>query len=137
MDASKLTKPFWAACREGRLIRQVCDVCQCSFFTPQLACPRCHSEKWTWKESSGNGIIYSKSVVSRSPRPEIATPYVAAIVLLDEDWFMLSNIVNCAPADPEFDMRVRVVFQREWEGEVLPEFELVKQSTLAAVEGRR
>jgi len=123
VQASNLTQPFWTATREGRLVRQVCDACGKSFFTPQIACPDCRSQAWQWQQSSGRGEVYSKSTVNRSPRPKIAAPYVIAIVQLEEGWDLLTNIVNCGAGDVHIGMRVQVVFQREWEGNVVPEFE--------------
>ena len=105
-----LTRPFWEAAAQHRLVRPVCGDCGTNFFTPQIACPRCHSERWSWEDSSGRGVIYSKSTVYKAPSSDIPVPYVLAIVALDEGWNMLSNIVNCPPGRVQIGMRVRVAF---------------------------
>lgn len=105
-DPSPLTEPFWAAARERRLVRPYCGACDQSFFTPQLACPRCLSTEWEYRESSGRGTVYSATVVHRAPYPGFTSPYHVAIVDLDEGWSMLSNLVGPAvtecpdPAEP-------------------------------------
>lgn len=111
-DASPdcLTRPFWQAATQHQLVRPVCDACGRNFFTPQIACPNCHSERWSWRDSSGLGTIYSKSTVQRAPGPEFEVPYVLAIVALDEGWTMLSNIVHGPPEQVRIGMRVRVTF---------------------------
>lgn len=93
-DPSPLTEPFWAAARERRLVRPYCPDCDRSFFTPQIACPRCLSTAWEYRESSGRGTVYSATVVHRAPYPGFTSPYHVAIVDLDEGWQMLSNVVD-------------------------------------------
>lgn len=93
-DPSPLTEPFWAAARERRLVRPYCAACDHSFFTPQIACPRCLSTDWEYRESSGRGTVYSATVVHRAPYPGFTSPYHVAIVDLDEGWQMLTNIVD-------------------------------------------
>lgn len=95
-DPSPLTEPFWAAARERRLVRPYCPACDRSFFTPQIACPRCLSTAWEYRESSGRGTVYSATVVHRAPYPGFTSPYHVAIVDLDEGWQMLSNVVGDA-----------------------------------------
>jgi len=82
-EPTELTAPFWAAANEHRLIRPVCDRCGKSFFTPQIACPACMSEAWTWTPSQGVGTVYSCTSVHRAPQEGFEVPYVVAIVDLD------------------------------------------------------
>jgi uncharacterized OB-fold protein len=93
-NPSPLTEPFWAAAREGRLVRPVCDACGRSFFTPGLICPHCLSEAWTYRTSSGRGTVYSSTVVHRPPSPALPGPYHLAIVDMEEGWHLLTNIVD-------------------------------------------
>lgn len=101
-DPSPLTEPFWAAARERRLVRPYCPACDRSFFTPQIACPRCLSTAWEYRESSGRGVVYSATVVHRAPYPGFTSPYHVAIVDLEEGWSMLTNIV-AAPGARDAD----------------------------------
>ncbi len=96
-EPSELTEPFWAAARERRLVRPYCAACDRSFFTPQIACPRCLSTEWEYRESSGRGTVYSATVVHRAPYPGFTSPYHVAIVDLEEGWSMLTNVVDVGP----------------------------------------
>ena len=107
---SELTRPFWESAARRVLVRQVCSACGRNFFIPQIACPNCLSESWEWTESSGVGRVYSYTVCHRAPEPGFDVPYVLAIVDLDEGWNMLSNIVNCPPADVQIGMGVRATW---------------------------
>ena len=100
-EPSELTTEFWAAARREVLVRPVCSQCGKNFFTPQVACPVCLSEDWTYQPSCGRGVVYSATVVHRPPFPGLETPYQLAIVDLEENWSMLTNIVGTgAPATP-------------------------------------
>ena len=123
MTPTNLTKPFWDAAARHVLVRQQCNACGTSFFTPQIACCKCHSQDWQWAASSGKGTIYSVTRVHKAPVPDFPVPYALAIVALDEGWSMLSNVVNAPLQDVCIGMRVKVVFQRDWEGLSVPEFE--------------
>lgn len=120
---SALTRPFWEAAARGVLVRQRCVACTTSFYTPQICCPRCLSEEWTWAESTGRGTVYSYTVCHRAPEPGFEPPYVLAIVDLDDGWSMLSNIVRCAASAVRLAMRVRVAWERLDDEIVLPVFE--------------
>jgi uncharacterized OB-fold protein len=126
--ASELTRPFWEAAAAHRLVRPVCDRCGASFFVPQQVCPHCHSEAWTYRASSGRGVVSSCTVVHRGPTRDFTVPYVVAIVDLDEGWFMMSNIVHCDAGSVVIGQRVVVDFQRRADGVVLPVFRILAES---------
>ena len=107
---SSVTAPFWQAAREHRLVRPVCDECGHNFFTPQLICPRCLSERWTFQASSGAGTVYSSTVIHRSPSPAIPAPYQLAIVDMDEGWHLLTNIVDRGDRPTPVGARVEVAW---------------------------
>lgn len=120
---SALTRPFWDAAARHVLVRPNCTACGTSFFTPQIACPKCLSERWTWEPSSGQGVIYSATVVHKPPDPNIEVPYVFAVVTMSEGWHILTNIVNCRPDEAKIGMAVRVNWQRKIGAYVVPTFE--------------
>jgi uncharacterized protein len=131
----ELTGEFWAAAARRRLVRPVCSDCHRSFFTPQLACPHCLSERWTYQASSGRGRVYSATVVHRAPSPEFEAPYRLAIVDLDEGWSMLATLVG-GPGDrlPAAHAPVAVTWV-ERAGRVLPAFTEVDAPTPAGARG--
>jgi uncharacterized OB-fold protein len=107
-----LSAPFWAAAREGRLELQRCSDCGAYRWTPQVLCTVCYSEAYAWTPVSGRGRVYSHSTVHHAPMPEIPTPYVVAVIALEEGPLMLTNIVGCSPDEVRVEMPVEVVFER-------------------------
>jgi uncharacterized OB-fold protein len=109
-EPSVLTAPFWAAARDHVLVRPRCAACGRSFFTPQIACPACLSEQWSYEPSSGRGVVYSATVVHRAPFPGLDTPYQVAIVELEEGWSMLTNIIESDVAPTPIGTPVEVTW---------------------------
>ena len=118
------TKPFWKAAKEGRLVIQKCADCGKHIFYPRVCCPHCSSDCVEWVEASGKGTVYSYTVVcSNAPSAFIAdTPFVIAIVRLEEGVQMLSNIIGCPPESVRCDMPVEVTFERLNDEFTLPKF---------------
>lgn len=111
--STTLTDPFWEGTRQGRLLLQRCDDCDHWRWTPQLACPKCWSEAFAWRETGGRGEVYSFTVIHRSVDPSrFEAPYLLAIVALDEGPHLLTNLVDCAPEAASVGMRVAVRFER-------------------------
>ena len=121
-EPSELTRGFWEAARRHVLVRPVCDACGASFFTPQIACPRCLSEAWTYEPSSGRGVVYSATVVHRAPFPGLETPYHVAVVDLEEQWSMMTNIVEAGETPTPIGTPVEVTWLPLDDEIVLPVF---------------
>lgn len=117
-----LTGEFWAGVDRGELLRPVCGRCERSFFIPQVVCPLCGSEQWTYEPSAGLGVVYSFSVVHRPPEPTFEAPYTLAIVDVAEGWGLLTWIVGCAPDAVHIGMEVQVRFVAGPDGALLPAF---------------
>ena len=117
-----LSQPHWDGCREGRLRVQRCPDCGSYVFIPQPLCTRCLGARLEWVECAGRGAVYSFTVVHRPQRPEFAAPYVVAIVALDEGFHMLTNLVECEPAEVAIGLRVEVAFRRVSDEITLPYF---------------
>lgn len=74
---------------------------------------------------SGLGSVFTFTVNQQAYVPDVPTPYVVAIIQLDEqeDLRIVSNIVNCDPDTVTIGARVRVLFEPH--GELfVPVFEL-------------
>ena len=116
------TQAFWDATKEKKLVYQVCDDCAAIIFYPRAHCPSCGGLKNTWKESSGEGTVYTYSVVMQSRHPAFKDlgPYAIAYVDLDEGFRIMTNIVNVK--DPIEDincgMRVRIAWHDQGAGEL-------------------
>ena len=123
-----LSKPFWDACREGRLTVQQCKDCQAYTFIPQPCCGECLSEKLEWVESSGRGTLYSFSTVYRPQQPMFEVPYTVVIVELEEGYHMLSNLLGVEPEDVTIGTKLQVAFEERSDEITLPYFRVVSDA---------
>jgi uncharacterized protein len=123
---SPLTAGFWAAAREGTLVRPVCSACGKNFFSPQIACPRCLSQEWTYQPSSGRGTVYSATVVHRAPYPGVTAPYQLAIIDLEEGWSMLATVDGDPRRPLAIGTPVQVGWRRGVDDKVIPVFMAVQ-----------
>src|ERR1041384_4527056 len=83
-----LSKPFWDAVNERRLVLQHCTACDRLQYPPQQACQVCNSAtNLTWKEVEGRGHIAASIVIEdgRLNRRMPDQPYNLAMVTLDAD----------------------------------------------------
>jgi uncharacterized OB-fold protein len=87
-----LTRPFWTAARDHRLLLQRCRPCGAYQFYPRPFCLACQSDDVGWVESPGRGEVYSVTTVRMSVLPELEPPYQVAIVQLDEGPRLLGSI---------------------------------------------
>lgn len=125
---TSLSRPFWEACRDGRLIVQQCLECEEHWFIPSAFCPRCLSTNYSWVRSSGSGRIVTFTVVHRPPTPAFEAPYVVAVVRLDEGYDMFTNIVGTDPEDVRIGDSVEVTFQTFTPQITLPFFRVVQET---------
>ncbi len=118
-----LTADFYGWCRKGELRFQKCGGCGSWRHVPREMCPECGSTEWEWQKSSGTGRVFTWTVAARPLHPAFAdaAPYAPVVVEMDEGVRVLSELVDCAPADLAIDMPVEVVFD-----EVTPEITLPK-----------
>src|SRR5258706_2616760 len=94
-----LTRPFWDAAAQGRLLLPRCRACGRHFFRPEVACTHCFATDWTWVDSSGRGSLYSHSIVHKAPAPGFAVPLVLAVGERDEGPVMVFHLLRCGPSD--------------------------------------
>ena len=117
--------PFWAGCRERKLLLQRCGACGRHRFPANPMCPQCRSTRAEWVQASGHGTVFSWIVVRHPvPREVYAgdVPYVVALVALAEGVRMPSNIVGCAPEAVAAGMAVEVTFEAVSPEVTLPRF---------------
>ncbi len=88
---------------------------------PRPWCPHCWSTDLEWREPSGRGQVVTYTVVHQPPSPEFETPYVLAVVRLQEGPQMMTNIVDVTPEEVHVDLEVVVTFERRGEMS-LPQF---------------
>jgi uncharacterized OB-fold protein len=119
---TELSRDFWDAAAEHRLVLPKCNDCGGHFFPPERLCPASGSPDWKYVESSGTGTVSTYSVVYRVPSPDFDSPYVLAIVELDEGCNMLTNLVVAEPESVSIGMAVHVTFLDLPGGRALPVF---------------
>ena len=128
--ANDLTKPFWDACNERRLVLQNCTACSRLHYPPTQKCSKCGSaDKLVWKEVKGRGHIDVCFVIrdSRVKGFQSAQPVNFAVITLDEDPGInfLSNLPGRAPGDGPNGAPVEVVFEKTGNGQMIPEWQVV------------
>jgi uncharacterized OB-fold protein len=125
-----LTKPFWDACNERRLVLQNCTNCGRLHYPPTQKCAKCGSaDKLTWKEVQGRGHVDVSFVIrdSRVKGFQPAQPVNFAVITLDEDPGInfLSNLPGTAPGEVPAGAPVEVMFEQTSNGQLLPEWKVV------------
>lgn len=109
----------------GRLVVPACGDCGETHFPPRVVCPYCLSADVTLRDSDGTGTVYAYSVVHVDYHPTWGseTPYVNALVDLDDGPVVFGNIVDCDPDEVAVGAAVTVTFQ-EVDEAMLPVFTL-------------
>jgi uncharacterized OB-fold protein len=104
--------PFWQAAQREQLKLQYCSSCNNYQHFPRPVCGNCWSENIQWRQCSGKGQVYSYSVCHAPTLPSFKdqTPYVVAMVELEEGVRMTTNIIDCNPASVCIGMAVQAVF---------------------------
>ncbi|VTU45663.1 putative nucleic-acid-binding protein containing a Zn-ribbon (plasmid) [Variovorax sp. SRS16] len=119
-------RPFWDACRAGRLCLQRCDNCAHIRYPISPVCPRCLASGFEWAQVSGRGSVFSYIVFHRAYHPGFRDelPYNVALVQLDEGPRMYSNIVGTPNDQVRIGDAVEVVFDRATDEVTIPKFRL-------------
>ena len=109
----ELSRPFWDAAKRHQMVLPRCKTCANLFFYPRELCPNCYSSDTEWVGVSGKGRLYSYTVVYQPAHPAFQpdTPYIYAIVQLDEGPRIPTNLVDCEIEDARIDMPVEVAFE--------------------------
>ncbi len=118
-DSATPTKPapvptdvsqgYWAAFQEGTLVAQYCPQCSRLQHYPKPVCGGCWSSELEWRPLAGTGTVYTFGIVHRGPSREFSdTPYVVALIDLDEGVRMMSSIATDDPGALRIGDRVRV-----------------------------
>ena len=128
--ANDLTKPFWDACNERRLVLQYCTACQRLHYPPAQQCSKCGSAgSFVWKEVQGKGHIDVFFVIrdSRVRGFRSAQPINFAVITLDEDPGInfLSNLPGTAVGAVPVGAPVELTFEPTSSGQLIPEWRVV------------
>src|SRR5579862_1330677 len=119
---------FWDSVKQHGMKLQHCLDCGYWRYYPGPICHRCGSFNTEWSPVSGRGKIYTRTVVYRAPEAFMSdTPYVYAIVELEEGPMLPTNIVGIDPEQVEIGMDVEVTYD-----DVTPDVTLFKFKPVAS-----
>lgn len=122
---TEVSAPYWDGLKEHRVRLQRCDACGRLQFYPRSGCRHCGSSDLRWEEVTGEGHVYSYTIIHRAPFEAFAddVPYVYAIVELDAGPRLVSNIVTADPQTVRIGDRVTARFDDVDDGMTLLRFE--------------
>ena len=126
----EVSKPFWDACNQRRLIVQSCSACSRKQYPPQETCAQCGSkDHLEWTETSGRGRINGYCVMydSRVKPLQADQPFNIAVIDLEEDSAIhfLSHLPGVPVDQVPVGATVEVDFQDTGEGQLIHEWRIV------------
>lgn len=123
-EADKWSGPFFAACKDHKLVAQQCGATGKLFFPPAPVSPFTRDSNWSWTELSGKGRIASFVVMHQKYFPGFGdeVPYPVIEVELEEGVKLISNIVDLGDRELSVGMAVEVVFHKATDEFTLPLF---------------
>jgi hypothetical protein len=116
------SEAYWEGARNHRLVIKRCSDCSFYVHPPRPTCPRCQGEALAGGAVSGEGTVYSYSIMHYPGNPGFDDPpYGVVIVELDEQPGLrtVGNLLGTEPGEIEIGMRVKVDFE-----ELTPEITL-------------
>lgn len=128
-----LSRPYFDACNEGRLLIQQCNACLRWQFYPRQVCSHCGGGDLIWRQATGTGCVASFTVVRRAISKAYEAPYVIVLVDLDEGVRMMSQLRNVNVESVFIGQRVEVAFEKWVEDTSLPVFLPLKESQTESI----
>ena len=107
-------REFWEGAGRGELRIQRCLTCGRHQHYARMLCSHCGKQTLEWVTASGNGTVYSFTVIRQNGVPPFneRLPFVVATVDLDEDGArVIAAIPALDPRDARIGMRVRATFR--------------------------
>lgn len=108
------SRAYWEGARENRLVIQYCGECSLFVHPPRATCPQCQGERLEGRTVSGEGTVYTYSIMHYPGNPGFdQLPYAVVIVELreQEGLFTVGNLLDVPPGEIEIGMAVRVEFE--------------------------
>lgn len=117
---------FWEYCAKRELRFQCCNECAQWRHPPAPNCPHCGSVGVTWKTAPTRAELFSYTVIYHASTPVLRehVPYNIAIVSFPDlgDIRIVSNVLDTAPKDLRIGMPLKLVWQEQAPGRVVPLF---------------
>ena len=131
VEPDELTRPFWEAANEERLVIQKCLPCDRLQHPPVHHCPDCGESNLDWVEVNGRGHIYNYGVVHDGPVRLLQEeqPFNVAVITLDDDPGI--QMYSHLPGTPEDQVPIKgaveVIFEEAANGQKVPEWRVVDE----------
>ncbi len=81
---------------EPYLVASACTACGALYFDRRNACAKCGATGFESMRLAGDGVVRAFTIIHRAA-PNVATPYVSAVVDLDGGGSVKANIVEVEP----------------------------------------
>jgi uncharacterized protein len=95
------------------LVGEVCPHCEAKIFPPRDVCPNCGGEAKEPYAFSGQGEVFSYTVMHDAPTGyENTTPYTVAVVKLAEGPMVTAQLTDLGEKSVEIGMPVEMVTRR-------------------------
>ena len=95
------------------LVGEVCDHCDAKLFPPRDICTDCGEKANTLYTFSGKGEVYSHTTVFDAPAGfEDSTPYIVALVKLEEGPLITTQLTDLEDKQVEIGMPVEMVTRK-------------------------
>jgi uncharacterized OB-fold protein len=123
--ANATTLGWWEEAAEHRLVVQRCTGCSHTRFPPAPICPKCRADDAEWHEVSGQGEVYTYTIMHRPVAAEMTLPFVVAVISLEGSGGLriISNLVNVEPSDVTIGMPVELVWEDMSADLAIPRFQ--------------
>jgi len=106
--ASGADAHYFRRLAEGAFEIPRCLDCHKDHFFPRLICPHCGSDRLKWVTPSGDGTVYSTTVVRQKDGN-----YNVCLVDLDEGPRMMSRVTAIEPGEVKIGMRVSARLEQQ------------------------
>ncbi|WP_077213283.1 Zn-ribbon domain-containing OB-fold protein [Bacillus dakarensis] len=122
-------REYWEGLKESKLRIQQCQSCERYVFYPREFCPHDFG-KLEYTEVSGRAKVLAHTIVEKTAHPAYAahTPFVMAVVQLEEGPTMMTHILDIAPEEVRTNLEVEITFNHSYDLEdPLPMFRPVNR----------
>ncbi len=92
---------------EPHLVANVCKECGAIYWDRRNACAKCGKREFGKKKMSSEGELVSFSIVHRAA-PNVPTPYVSAVVHLNDGGAVKANLVDIEPSPEQVKLGTKV-----------------------------
>jgi uncharacterized OB-fold protein len=124
-----VTRPFWEATKEKRLLVQRCATCGYYNHPPRHVCDACLSQELRFEAVSGRGRIYTFTVMHQRDVSgfESEAPFINIVVELEEQpmLLMVSNLPILERDRVRIGVPVMIDFEDRGGGVIVPQFKIL------------